>query len=167
MSFFDSGCQTLTDLSTFGIVDDTSQPTKPAYITDLDPPSWDVIVNNANKKNLIFYAIDGCILFYKDAARTQLESTCDAALVDDTTVYFIEIKKRTGKGWIGKAANQLVNTISLYKANDPDAQNSNIVGHIANSLRPQARVSHASLMAKFKIDTDGCKLNIQQQLEVV
>lgn len=165
MSFFDNGCQALTAWSRFGIIDDINQPNAPAYITDLDPLSWDVIVNNLNNKNLIFYAIDGCILFYQDQSHTQLESTCDAALVDDVTVHFIEIKKRASKGWAGTAYKQLVNTISLYRANDQNAYNSVVVGHIANSLKPRAAVSRASMISRFQSET-GCKLHIQQEIDI-
>lgn len=165
MSFFLNQCLTQVAWAKFGIIDDNNLPGQPAFITNADPETWDVIVGNSSGKNLDFYAIDCCIRFYKEEDAAQLESSCDAAIVDQSTVYFIEIKKRESSGWLTKAINQITNTITLYRTHHPDAPQSTIVGHVCNTLKPHAQMSYMGVIKQFRNDT-GCKLVIKQELDI-
>lgn len=166
MSFFDNGCLTKTNWQLFGIIDDNNFPNNPAYINDSNPNLWDAIVTNNNRKNLKFYAIDKCIRFYKPNEPTKPESTCDAAIADGQTIYFIEIKKRASAGWLGKASKQIINTIKLYKTHDINGNTSLIIGQVCNSLRPRANAGHAVAIKKFKLATNGCKLVVEQNIDI-
>ncbi|QSX41827.1 hypothetical protein [Shewanella cyperi] len=164
--FFCNGCRTQINWNRFGIIDDNSNQSAPAFPTNTDSHKWIADVNNKNSKELEFYAIDNCIRFYKSDEPKNLESTCDCALIDANTVVFIELKERTSKGWLAKASSQLINTIALYKQNDSSANAKEIIGHICNSLRPQANRSNMGEMAKFYKNSGGHKLFIQKRIDI-
>lgn len=106
------------------------------------------------------------MLFYKPPNYSDLESTCDAALIDRNTVYFIELKERTSKGWLSKASSQIINTIELYRTTDGNHANYTIIGQVCNSLKPKASVSHMQEIYKFNKATGGCKLIVQQEVNI-
>ncbi|KUM53299.1 hypothetical protein [Rheinheimera sp. EpRS3] len=165
MSFFLAQCHSQTQWTQFGLIDDNNTNCGPAYISDTDPASWIGVVNNSEAKLLHYYAIDKCIRFYKPNTHLQLESTCDSALIDGNTLYFIELKERCSSGWLAKASDQILNTMRLYKANDPHANQFQLVGQVCNSLKPKASSGHMNVIRKFHSQS-GCKLIVQKNIEI-
>lgn len=165
MSFFLAKCHTQTQWTKFGLIDDNQSNSGPAYISNTNSVSWIGVVNNSEARLLDYYAVDKCILFYKLSNHTQLESTCDSVLIDGSTIYFIELKERCSSGWLAKASDQILNTMQLYKANDPNPNQFQLVGQVCNSLKPKASSSHMNVIRKFHSES-GCKLIVQKNIEI-
>lgn len=162
-------CAEETTLKKFGIIDENSTHNSFAYISEENHEKWGAEISNDNGLKLKFHAIDKCMRFFKennDNTQRELESTCDASLEFEGTILFIEIKMRCDlrdHKWKNKAANQISNTINIYKRKTVSNQNK-IVGQICNSTRPLANTATPQLMKNFKDSTNGCKLIINPKI---
>lgn len=164
MSFFTSECLTRVTNQEFGIRDD--KPNQPAYVDSAiqNKAYWLASVNNPQALNLEFYAIDNCIIY--ENIQNEKESTCDSAIqYKNEQLYFIELKDRKSSGWLGKAAKQLKNTLSLYKQNQANPANK-IECYVCNPQKPSAPTSNLSYLKSFKQET-GYKLNVSVQINIV
>jgi len=94
--------------SLFGICDD--QDGTKAYTNTNDPQRWIAKVKNDRNKELIFTAVDKCILQDHDYPG---RGRCDGLLTSDEHLYFIELKVQK-KHWITGTIEQLESTIQLF-----------------------------------------------------
>lgn len=164
VNFFDAVCQTPTNAILFGICDTQPPPQSPAYISTTHTGDWIAIVDNPNSVDVIFTAIDNCIVILK-ANGVDKDSSCDCMLTYQNTIIFIELKERQSQGWLVKADNQIRNTILHFTANNNMAAFSSKTAYIANSLRPNMASSEMTRKQKFKDDTDFF-LKIQNTISI-
>lgn len=109
MDFFDSACQEPPiQEKLFGICDDGTS--EKAYTDVLDPSKWIAKVKNEKQIELIFTAVDKCII--KDNEEKG-RGRCDGMLTSDEHLYFIELKDEL-KNWKTDAIEQLESTISFF-----------------------------------------------------
>ena len=109
VDFKKSACREKTNANLFGICDDPPPTKNPAYLDYSDSDNWIAWVDNQLTKSITFTAIDHCIEI--DSSRGE---RCDGLLEFDTTIIFVELKDRDGGRWLGKARDQLKNTIDIY-----------------------------------------------------
>lgn len=116
MDFFNNTCQetTRTDQE-FGICDD--QKGLKAYTTTYNKESWIATVNNKDYIELIFTAIDKCILHDNE---TKGVERCDCMLTSNNHLFLIELKNGKGNEWKQKAVRQLLSTIDLIHEHHPN-----------------------------------------------
>ena len=112
LNFLNIACQEKLNNSLFGLCDD-NDGTK-AYIDIADKRKWIATVKNDNNKDVIFTAVDKCIIHdheYPGRGR------CDAILTTVEQIYFVELKDQA-KSWITDAIDQLESTINFYLENN-------------------------------------------------
>lgn len=113
VNFQVAACQEALNNSLFGLCDDNNG-TK-AYTDTLHPHNWIATVRNDSQKEIIFTAIDKCVIQdneYPGCGR------CDGMLSTDEHICFVELKDQA-KGWISDAIEQLEATIQFFtEAND-------------------------------------------------
>ena len=69
INFFEAKCQTFSDRKIFGLCDDPSPATTPAYIDETDGAKWIAVVENDNRYDVTFTAINNCIEITKPTGR--------------------------------------------------------------------------------------------------
>ena len=112
MNFFETTCQEPSlNHDLFGLCDD--QNGDKAYTNINDPAKWTAIVKNDNRRDLIFIAIDKCVIKDNEEAG---RGRCDGMLTSSEHLFFIELKDEK-KGWITGAIEQLESTIQFFIAN--------------------------------------------------
>ncbi|RWX00257.1 hypothetical protein [Flavobacterium cerinum] len=158
INFFQNGCKTESDKVKFGLCDDI--PNASAYIDESDESKWIGIVNNPEKKNAEFYAIDNCVSIRK--VNGDLESRCDGVLKEGTNLVFVELKERESKNWFGDGRKQITNTINIFKNNHDITEFTSITAHVCNSLKPAANRGRAVSIQMFKDDTGFILKDIQK-----
>lgn len=165
INFFDSKCQSKTDQPKFGLCDDPTQSNSPAYIDTTDPNKWIAIVENTNKIEVTFTAIDNCIEIRKPDG--DMDKRCDGMLTYQSSIIFVELKERRGKNsaWVGKGDEQLRNTICVFIKNYSIADYKSKKAYIANREKPHFQSSQIERMEKFKNET-GFILIIQNTIEI-
>ena len=115
VNFFETNCQESSrNEKQFGICDD--QKGTKAYTDTADSKKWIATVINDNEIDVLFTAIDNCIIVSK-AGTNDKESTCDGMLTFTDSLYLVELKNQRTGGWISDAKSQLENTIRLIKEN--------------------------------------------------
>jgi hypothetical protein len=112
LDFFQDKCQepALNNVE-FGLCDD--QNGKKAYTDTVDRAKWIAIVKNDTQRNIVFTAVDKCVLFdheYKGRGR------CDGMLTTDTHLYLVELKNQDPP-WRSHAIDQLDSTIKFLLDN--------------------------------------------------
>ena len=110
VNFQVAACQEALNNSLFGLCDDKNG--QKAYTNANNPESWIATVKNDRNKELVFTAIDKCIIRDNDYAG---RGRCDGMLTSDDHIYFIELKDQT-KSWITDAIEQLESTIQFFIA---------------------------------------------------
>ncbi len=109
VNFFEATCQEPPlNHVLFGLCDD--QNGDRAYTDVNDQTKWTAVVKNENSKDLIFTAIDKCVI--KDNEQ-QGRGRCDGMLTSDEHLYFVELKNEA-KSWITGAIEQLESTIQFF-----------------------------------------------------
>ncbi len=151
MNFFVPRCQTSTNAALFGICDDPPPPSNPAYIDTIDHSKWIATVENANQKELIFIAIDNCIEIFRTDG--SMDSRCDAMIVYQDKIIFIELKDRQSSGWLSKGELQLKNIIGIFAANYDLAAYTSKTAYVSNKSRPNFQSGQMTRIEKFKDDT--------------
>lgn len=100
---------------------------------------WFARVENLDGGQVIFTAIDKCILRYRPVTN-EMESTCDGMLEKGTTLCLVELKDRNSSGWVAKGKSQLESTIRLLKLEENLSRFSDRRAIIANKQRPGVTV---------------------------
>ncbi len=166
VDFFPAQCQTSSKLKIFGICDDPSPATNPAYIDEKNGAKWIAVVENDYLSEVIFTAVDHCIPFPPRPDGKE-SKRCDGFLTYGDTIAFVELKERDqhGSEWVKDAEKQLLTSIELFEKTD-DAERYPIKkAYIANSERPRFRESQTRRMENF-LDTTGYVLRIEARIKI-
>ncbi|MCZ8020715.1 MAG: hypothetical protein O9302_02100 [Cyclobacteriaceae bacterium] len=156
IDFYNTVCQTRTTESVFGIYD-----APPATLSFENSDDWNVWVDNPNEKQITHTAIDDCL----GIPDTEGER-CESMITYDDVITFIELKDRDGGRWAGKARNQLINTIALFKRDADINPYTKRYGHIANKQRPNFKSGGMKFSQEFEDATDGFVLRVSEVLKI-
>jgi hypothetical protein len=120
VNFFEPNCQELViNQSVFGLCDNQDGTKAYTNANILDADKWIATVKNDEKINLIFTAIDKCVL--KDGEKVGVKR-CDGMMYSNEHLYFVELKDQKNS-WISGAIEQLESTIELFKISHPEKIN--------------------------------------------
>ena len=109
INFFTAACQEPPlNNSVFGLCDDNNG--RKAYANTADATKWIATVKNENQKQLIFTAIDKCVI--KDNEQKG-RGRCDGMLTSDEHLFFVELKDKLPP-WQTDAKEQLESTIQFF-----------------------------------------------------
>jgi hypothetical protein len=165
IDFFNPECQTFSNRGKFGICDDPPPDSNPAYIDEQDGTKWIAVVENDNRYEVTFTAIDNCIEIRR--ADGKAAKRCDGALTYGSTIIFVELKQRgaIGNAWVTDGELQLRTAIDYFERED-EANNYTLKqAYIANSERPKFKESQMKRMDQFFIDT-GYVLRIINRIKL-
>jgi hypothetical protein len=143
INFFQAACRSTTNESVFGILD-----IPPATILFANSDSWQIWIDNKNAKEITHIAIDDCLGIPRNEG-----GRCESLITYDDVLTFIELKDRNSSGWAGKARDQLINTIALFKRDASIAGYTRLYGHIGNKQRPRFKAGGATFFQKFEDET--------------
>jgi hypothetical protein len=163
INFFDPCCQTTTSAIEFGLCDDPPPPNVPAYVDTTDRDKWIAIVQNPDKINVTFTAIDSCITITRDNGEDG--KRCDAMLTYEDKIIFVELKERNSKGWVDYGIKQLTETIDFFWKSHPLNEYSQKTAYVANKSKPKFQFSQITRIARFKNDT-GFRLKIEVNIMI-
>lgn len=108
LDFFKQDCRYPSiALESFGICDD--QNGLKAYPTADNPDTWIAEVKNSNKLNVVFTAIDKCVIHDNEFPN---RGRCDGMLTTDEHLYLVELKNQKPP-WQIDAIEQLLSTIEF------------------------------------------------------
>jgi hypothetical protein len=155
INFFKAQCQSKTNETVFGVYD-----APPATLSFANSDDWQVWVDNAQAKEIIHTAIDDC-LGIPDSEGER----CESMITYDDVLTFIELKDRDGGRWAGKARDQLINTISLFKRDAGIAGYQKLYGHIANKQRPHFKSGGGRFIQEFE-DITGFVLRVSDVIKI-
>jgi hypothetical protein len=154
INFFEAGCQTFSSRPHFGLCDDPPPATNHAYIDEDNGANWIAVVENDNRYDVTFTAIDNCIEV--ERSNGTMAKRCDGLLTYDKTAILVELKQRSGKGngWVVEAEAQLRETIIYFEREDESNQFSSKRAYIANSEHPRFKETQIQRMDRFLNDTE-------------
>jgi hypothetical protein len=155
IDFFQANCQTQTRETVFGIYD-----APPAKLSFENSDDWNVWVDNMHAKVITHTAIDACL----DIPSLEGER-CESLITYDEVLIFIELKDRDGGRWAGKARDQLINTIELFKRDVGSGGYTSFYGHIANKQRPHFKAGGGSFFQEFE-DRTGFVLRVSEMIKI-
>ena len=155
IDFYQAACQSVTNETVFGIHD-----VPPATLSFANPDDWSVWVDNPNSKEVSHTAIDDCL----GIPRSEGER-CESMITYDDVITFIELKDRDGGRWAGKARDQLINTIVLFKREADIARYNKFYGHIANKQRPNFKAGGKIFSQQFEDET-GFVLRVSGMIKI-
>ncbi len=156
IDFFQLKCQSRTNETVFGIYD-----APPATLSFVDSKDWSVWVDNGGGKEITHTAIDNC-LGMPDAEGER----CESMITYDDVLMFVELKDRDGGRWAGKARDQLMNTIALFKRDVNIGAYEKRYGHIANKQRPHFKAGGMRFSQEFYDETDGFVLRVSNVIKI-
>lgn len=161
INFFEPTCQEqgITN-ALFGLCDD--QNGKKAYTNVINPTKWIATVKNDNNKNLLFTAIDKCII--KDNEQIG-RGRCDGMLTSDEHLYFVELKNANSP-WQTDAIEQLESTIQFFKTNHNIDAYRYKKAFACNKKKEKFRVIDNEFNIRF-YRTYGFRIDIQAEILVV
>lgn len=159
INFFDYNNRQRTKREFFGLCDDDDK--KPAYI-DADLSNKDIkwigIVENPEKKEVLFYPVDNCVDLKID--EVKMAKRCEGILCfENNNLIFTELKnwKITPNDWLTKGKEQIIETLS-YFFKYYKSSNYKIKAWISNkSLTNQ---NYATQILQFRAETKE-KLNLK------
>lgn len=155
INFFQAQCQSKTTATVFGISD-----LPPATLSFENPDDWHIWVDNTNAIEVTHTAIDFCL----GIPDTEGER-CESMITYEDVLTFIELKDRDGGRWAGKARDQLINSIRLFKRDAGIAEYRRLYGHIANKQRPNFKAGGGSFFQKFEDET-GFILRVSDEIKI-
>jgi hypothetical protein len=154
IDYFVARCQTHSSRPLFGLCDDPAPATNRAYISEDNGGSWIAIVENENRFNVTFTAIDHCI----DIRRPDrtMAHRCDGLLTYNTTAILVELKQQGGLGnqWVIQAESQLRESIVYFEREDESNKFTTKRAYIANSEHPKFKETQMQRMERFFNDTE-------------
>ncbi len=155
IDFFQTHCKSKTTEKVFGIYD-----APPATLSFEDSEKWIVWVDNSDEREITHTAIDDCLgIPYAEGER------CDSMITYDDVLTFIELKDRDGGRWPGKARDQLINSINLFKRDADISIYKRFYGHIANKQRPYFKSGGKAFSQEFE-DKTGFILRVSRDLKI-
>lgn len=155
IDFFQATCQSTTNETVFGIYD-----VPPATLSFSNSDDWHVWVDNPHGKQVSHTAIDDCL----GIPRSEGER-CESMITYDDVLTFIELKDRDGGRWAGKARDQLINTIALFKRDADISAYKRLYGHIANKQRPNFKAGSKIFSQQFEDET-GFILRVSDVIKI-
>ena len=155
IDFYQAACQSVTNETVFGIHD-----VPPATLSFANPDDWSVWVDNPNSKEVSHTAIDDCL----GIPRSEGER-CESMITYDDVITFIELKDRDGGRWAGKARDQLINTIVIFKREADIARYNKFYGHISNKQRPNFKAGGKIFSQQFEDET-GFVLRVSGMIKI-
>lgn len=155
IDFFKSECRQKTNEPIFGIYD-----APPANLSFSKNEDWVVWIDNDQEKDIIHTAIDGCVEIPDNEGER-----CESILTYDDVIIFLELKDRDGGRWAGKARDQLLNTIALFRRDANITVYSRRYAHIANKQRPNFKSGGIKFNQEFE-DRTGFILRISDVLKI-
>ncbi len=165
INFFDAKCQGVSNNEKFWLNDDPHPSQNPAYIVECEDKKWIAEVVNAGKYLVTFTAVDNCIETKRIDGK--MDKRCDGFLSYDSTIAFVELKKRSGLGkeWVKDGEKQLRATIGHFEAGEDAEKFTTKKAYIANSERPKFKESQTRRMEQFLNDT-GYTLRIENRIRL-
>ena len=155
IDFFNDACKSISSKQVFGIID-----VPPATLQFDNSEAWNVWIDNNLEKKVVMRAIDDCLKIpWTEGER------CEAMITYDDVLIFVELKDRDGGRWAGKARDQLINTIALFKRDANIAEYTRLYGHIANKQRPNFKAGGNSFSQQFE-DKTGFILRISDVIKI-
>jgi hypothetical protein len=162
VNFLESDCKepAISD-NLFGICDDQDGSKAYTSITDIT----NCIAKVINRTDLVisFTAIDNCIIVFKEGTKDK-ESTCDAMLIFQDSLYLVELKKQGTGGWLPDAKSQLENTIKLLDANHDLSAIKYKKAYACNKKHPNFTVINAAEKKAFFEKTNGFRFDAQAEI---
>lgn len=154
IDYFVARCQTSSKARRFGLCDDSPPATNPAYINEGNGGSWIAVVENEDRYDVTFTAIDHCI----DVRRPDrtMARRCDGLLTYNTTAILVELKQQGGLGnqWVVEGEAQLRESIVYFEREDESNQFTSKRAYIANSEHPKFKETQMQRMERFFNDTE-------------
>ncbi|MDR2275353.1 MAG: hypothetical protein LBF27_30880 [Sphingobacterium sp.] len=164
VNFLNEACQSFSSRKLFGLCDEPSPSTRPAYIDEANGENWIGVVENDYLYDVTFTAIDKCIDISIEGEVQP--KRCDGMLTFEGSVIFVELKERhSGGNWIKDAEKQLKSTIENFELSEIAEDFSVKKAYIANSSHPKFRSSQTLRMESFLIET-GYVLRIEQRIRL-
>ena len=165
INFSEAICQSHSNQKLFGLCDDPSPATNPAYIDEADGAKRIAVVINEYLYAVTFTAIDHCVEIRRED--DTMAKRCDGVLTYQSTVVFVELKERAalGSGWVIAAEKQLRTSIGYFELTEQAEDYTIKKAHIANSEHPKFKESQARRMNQFLIDT-GYVLRIENRIRL-
>lgn len=165
MEFEIANCQTQSDKKIFGLCDNPSPAKEPAFIDELDGSKWIAVVENEDRHQVVFTAIDNCIEI--KGADGKMEKRCDGMLSYKSTIIFVELKQRSAKGnaWVEEAEHQLKSSIHHFEKTYFSESFNQKKAYISNSEHPKFKASQIGRMERFFNDT-GYILRIEARIKI-
>lgn len=151
----------------FGLYDEPSPAKTPAYIKEDDKASWIAIIKNKNKLKVSFYAIDHCVSIKREDGKEA--KRCDGLLKHKKTITFVELKERKdrrGHQWLKDAEKQLKATLYCFQENTNTDNYNRIQAFVCNKKKPNFEKGHQVRKERFKDETGGVRLYIQQVINI-
>jgi hypothetical protein len=161
MDFFNSTCQeSPINEKLFGICDDENG--KKAYTNTSDTSKWIATVKNDKKKELVFTAVDKCII--KDSEQ-EGRGRCDGMLTSSEHLYFVELKNEA-REWISDAIDQLESTIKFFLENHDVATYRHKKAFACNKRHRPFKVVDNERNNRF-FRTYGFRIDVQAEIIVI
>lgn len=160
MNFFQPACQEpMINHTEFGICDDNVNK---AYTTVVDPETWIGVVKNPTGKDVVFTAIDNCVIKRNEEIG---HGRCDAMLTTNKHLYLVELKE-VEKSWQTGAIEQLTSTIRFLKANHDLSNFRHKKAFACNKKHPYFQVIDNDLNKKL-FREQGFRIDIQAEIIVI
>ncbi len=153
VNFSEGKCLTFSRNNIFGLCDDPPPANNPAYIDEADGAKWIAVVENENRHDVTFTAIDNCIeMLRKDGKAKQ---RCDGMLAYKSTVIFVELKDRNAQGnaWVEDAIPQLKSTIESFEDTKMSNEFKSKLAYISNKQHPKFKSTQQRRMDAFFDET--------------
>ncbi len=161
MNFFDAACQEPPiNHAEFGLCDD--QDGTKAYTNLADSAKWVATVKNRNQKELVFTAIDACVI---NGAEECGRGRCDGMLTSNEHLYFVELKEQMST-WRSHAIEQLESTIQFFIAHHDISAYRFRKAFACNKKHPRFQEIDNELNKSF-FRKYGVRLDVQAEIIVV
>ncbi len=161
MNFFEPTCQEPPiNHALFGLCDD--QNGTKAYTNVNDPTRWIATVRNDSSQNIVFTAIDKCVI--RDNEEIG-RGRCDGMLTSPQHIYFVELKEMNPP-WISHAIDQLQSTIIFFIANHDISIFRHKKAFACNKNRDKFHVIDNELNLRF-FRMYGVRIDVQAEIIVV
>jgi hypothetical protein len=145
--FFGSSDIKVSFVKKFGICDKEPPPHLPAYLDEKNGKDWIAVVENSDRREITFVALDHCIKLVKPDGKQ--DKCSDGVLFYNSTIIFIELTTRTDSKWRNEKKEQLHATILHFEDTKESNNYVRKLAYIANSNRPKCPRGQESKINEF------------------
>jgi hypothetical protein len=161
LDFFKQKCQESSRKNIeFGLCDD--QNGKVAYSDIADSNKWIATVKNENQQEIVFTAIDKCVLLDNEF---RGRGRCDGMLTSSDLLYFVELKNQKPP-WQSDAIEQLESTIQFLLENHDISQYKKRKAFACNKQRDKFVVIDNEFNKSFLRQTTF-RIDIQAEIVII